>query len=225
MAFNSSAIWRPFLSPSRRSGARSSSVSNRSVPAQELVLIRVTGESASALEWIKSFEFRYRGNLYDIVRTGQSGDTTFYYCINDVQEERLFAGLDGHVRRQMESTGGHPPAPPDLAAPASSEYLPVTGSLPPPPAVVGLLQPTHSFSPYRPSRTSLHPPEDGVSDRRRAHVCGAHIIHISVGGIMNGRAPLLRVCMLLSLLFPPAVYPRRNCRRRPTPWSTRSMKW
>jgi len=120
----SSAIWRPFLSPSRRSGGEVKQRIKRSVPAQELVLIRVTGESASALEWIKSFEFRYRGNLYDIVRTGQAGDTTFYYCINDVQEERLFAGLDGHVRRQMESDGRTSPGTTGPAGARSSEYLP-----------------------------------------------------------------------------------------------------
>lgn len=73
------------------------------VPAGDLVLISITPATASSLQWIKSFEFRYRGGLYDIVRVEQRADTTRFFCINDLQEESLFAGLDEHVRRQMES--------------------------------------------------------------------------------------------------------------------------
>ncbi|MFN0158357.1 MAG: hypothetical protein ACKVRP_09845 [Bacteroidota bacterium] len=75
----------------------------QSVPEEKLVRISITSETASSLEWIKSFEFRYQGKLFDIMRTEHAGDTTHYTCINDVKEQGLFAGLDEHVRRQMES--------------------------------------------------------------------------------------------------------------------------
>lgn len=75
----------------------------QSVPENELVRISITPPTASSLQWIKSFEFRYRGSLYDIVRTEHVGDTTHYTCIHDVKEQGLFADLDEHVRKQMES--------------------------------------------------------------------------------------------------------------------------
>ena len=53
------------------------------------------------IRWIKSNEFMMDGKLYDVVRTFTVGDSTSLHCINDVQEERLFADLNEHVRRQM----------------------------------------------------------------------------------------------------------------------------
>jgi hypothetical protein len=46
-------------------------------------------------------EFWYHGHLYDIVRSEQQNDTTIYYCINDIVEQKLFAQLDDHVRAHM----------------------------------------------------------------------------------------------------------------------------
>jgi hypothetical protein len=39
-------------------------------------------------------EFSYCGRLYDIVNESVKGKTTFYYCVNDTQEERLIAGFE-----------------------------------------------------------------------------------------------------------------------------------
>jgi hypothetical protein len=39
-------------------------------------------------------EFSYCGRLYDIVSESVKGNTTWYYCINDKQEERLIAGFE-----------------------------------------------------------------------------------------------------------------------------------
>lgn len=127
----------------------------QSIPARDLVLIRVTPEEESSLEWIKAFEFRYRGGLYDIVRTEQADDTTLYYCINDVQEERLFAGLDGHVRRQMESDARTSSGP---SGARSTEYLPVTGSPGTSPPVVGILHVIPFLLPVPPVQDVPFPP-------------------------------------------------------------------
>jgi len=39
-------------------------------------------------------EFSYCGQLYDIVSESVKGKTTWYYCINDKQEERLITGFE-----------------------------------------------------------------------------------------------------------------------------------
>ncbi len=39
-------------------------------------------------------EFSYYGRLYDVISESVKGNTTWYYCINDTQEERLIAGFE-----------------------------------------------------------------------------------------------------------------------------------
>jgi hypothetical protein len=73
----------------------------QSVPQEELVLFAFTAEEAASLHWIKSYEFRYKGGMYDIVWTHTSGDSVYYQCVNDVQEEELFRSLHEQVERQM----------------------------------------------------------------------------------------------------------------------------
>jgi hypothetical protein len=48
-------------------------------------------------KWIKPIEFRYKGEMYDIVKTERHGDSIFYTCIHDVKESNLFANLHEHI--------------------------------------------------------------------------------------------------------------------------------
>ncbi len=73
------------------------------VADKECVIIAVTRSEAGELQWEKENEFRYRGGLYDVVRTETRSDTTFYTCINDVREEQLFASLEREVQRQTST--------------------------------------------------------------------------------------------------------------------------
>lgn len=57
------------------------------------------------IQWIDDHEFRYNGSMYDIVRQLRVQDTTYFVCVNDIQEERLFAHLDSHVQRHMGDSG------------------------------------------------------------------------------------------------------------------------
>lgn len=43
-------------------------------------------------------EFRYKGQMYDIIRYEDLGDTTKYTCFHDVKESGLFDNLDKMVR-------------------------------------------------------------------------------------------------------------------------------
>lgn len=56
----------------------------------------------STLTFIKKNEFYYKGNLYDIVKRTRGENSSIFYCINDKQEEKLFAGLDDHIRSNMD---------------------------------------------------------------------------------------------------------------------------
>lgn len=79
------------------------------VPEGEILTLTFHTESLEkggyALQWIEPHEFRYNGSMYDILRTHISGDSTYFECINDVQEEMLFAHLDLHVQRHMGDSG------------------------------------------------------------------------------------------------------------------------
>ncbi|MBE9467685.1 MAG: hypothetical protein IMY72_05100 [Bacteroidetes bacterium] len=71
------------------------------VPVNELVLLKIPFELEKTrnliFQRIHKGEFRYKGKMYDIVKSNVKNDTTFYYCINDTKEEKLFEDLDKHI--------------------------------------------------------------------------------------------------------------------------------
>lgn len=68
----------------------------------ELTMIIVNKNDLSAIEWLENGrEMRYRGELFDVVRYTENSNTVTYYCINDKQEEFLFAHLDEHINRYI----------------------------------------------------------------------------------------------------------------------------
>jgi hypothetical protein len=71
-----------------------------SVPQNELAVIKV--KKSEHLDWVKEGkEFRHKGSLYDIVRFEMQEDLIIYHCVNDVQEQELFARLDEHVNNHI----------------------------------------------------------------------------------------------------------------------------
>jgi len=83
-----------------------------SVPQAELIRFAFHTSSLEQgdypLQWIEDNEFRYAGGMFDIVRSHTTGDTTYFFCVNDIQEEELFVDLDNHVRHEMgnQCSGG-----------------------------------------------------------------------------------------------------------------------
>lgn len=75
------------------------------VAEKDLVLLKIPKafeeNSNSVFQRIHSKEFRYKGNMYDIIRQRDHGDTTWYYCIADVKESGLFASLESRIRFEM----------------------------------------------------------------------------------------------------------------------------
>lgn len=70
------------------------------VPEEDLVVLKITKQeeqNPDIFERIHSREFRYRGEMYDIMRVKKSADTTWYTCIHDVKESKLFENLENIV--------------------------------------------------------------------------------------------------------------------------------
>ena len=79
------------------------------VNKEELHLIKLTQNSINKGEngfrFVKEGkEFILAGKMYDIVRRSKVNDTLYYYCINDTQEEALFANLDKQIKNNFESS-------------------------------------------------------------------------------------------------------------------------
>ncbi|HET6273689.1 MAG TPA: hypothetical protein VFG32_11950 [Bacteroidota bacterium] len=119
------------------------------VPQKDLTLITIAEGEESALNWIKDNEFRYMGNLFDVVRYSRQNDTTYYYCVNDTQEELLFENLDAHVKTQMNADGAAQKTA-DLFKSTIKDHFPqsLTFSLYPPSGIVLITSPDLFFDSF-----------------------------------------------------------------------------
>ncbi len=77
------------------------------VPASDLVVLRIAKvweETHNArFEREHSKEFRFDGEMYDIISSQDEGDTTVYVCIHDVKESGLFANLDCMIETEANT--------------------------------------------------------------------------------------------------------------------------
>lgn len=75
------------------------------VDEKDLVPILVNDDNQDQLDWKHSKEFRYKGSMYDIVRTefNENGTIT-YHCIIDDNESALFNDLDRLVQVKQKHT-------------------------------------------------------------------------------------------------------------------------
>lgn len=74
------------------------------VPEEQRVVIKITPEieeNAEMFTRMHSREFRFMGEMYDVLHSEKSGDTTLYTCIHDVKESGLFNDLDRLVIYQI----------------------------------------------------------------------------------------------------------------------------
>ena len=73
-----------------------------SAPDSDLVTIRILASDQNSLFWTKKGrEFRYKGDMYDVVKCSQKEDSIVYKCIRDAKETKLFADLDKHVQQHL----------------------------------------------------------------------------------------------------------------------------
>ena len=71
----------------------------------ELILLKIPvsleANPTKDFQRMHAGEFRYQGNMYDIVKQESHRGTTWYWCIWDKQETALFANLDEMVNRAL----------------------------------------------------------------------------------------------------------------------------
>ena len=59
---------------------------------EDLTVFNLSGQNEKLFLWIKpGKEFRYQGEMYDVVKTREEEQGIVYYCICDVKEKQLIA--------------------------------------------------------------------------------------------------------------------------------------
>jgi hypothetical protein len=74
--------------------------------AKSLILINVPPSHQQDLVWEKpGKEFRYKGNMYDVVRSERQGSNVLYYCFKDDDETTLMNRLSNAIAKDQERSG------------------------------------------------------------------------------------------------------------------------
>tara|TARA_R110000823_G_scaffold266883_1_gene386800 strand:- start:236450 stop:237004 length:555 start_codon:yes stop_codon:yes gene_type:complete len=70
----------------------------------DLTQIRITSKNENELLWEDGEEFRYKGIMYDVVKTETlDKETTIYHCLTDTQETNLLAELQDILKKNKKS--------------------------------------------------------------------------------------------------------------------------
>ena len=73
------------------------------LPDKYLTIIKVSSKDRKKITWTEEGnEFRFGGDLYDVVKTRQENGITYYSCFCDVKENQLIANLDKLVKDQTD---------------------------------------------------------------------------------------------------------------------------
>lgn len=80
------------------------------VPEKDLVHFTfhksIIQNGAKDFKWIKKKEFRYKNEMYDVVKTEIKGDSVYYKCIHDFKESKLFANFDKYLIELLKNDSG-----------------------------------------------------------------------------------------------------------------------
>lgn len=107
LLFNSMGYYIVFKATQYAIKKEIKNIIKQGVPDKDFSLIKVAAadfQKRAALEWLDKKEFRYQGQMFDVVRYNTCNDTTYYYCINDKQEEKLFSNLDKLIEHHSKKT-------------------------------------------------------------------------------------------------------------------------
>lgn len=96
------------------------------IPENELTVFSFHPESKefNKIEWIDDMEFRYNGQLYDVVNQLTNTDGTIhYYCLNDIEEEDLLNNLDKHIQNHVSNNGSSKKSNNDTSKKMVDDYI------------------------------------------------------------------------------------------------------
>jgi hypothetical protein len=73
------------------------------LPDKYLTIIKVSSKDQEKIAWTEEGnEFRFEGNLYDVVKIRHENGTTYYSCFCDLKENQLLVNLDKLVKDQTD---------------------------------------------------------------------------------------------------------------------------
>lgn len=82
------------------------------IPEKDQVVIKLHSSELSSLYWEHETEFEFEGNMYDVIRSTEIGDSIMYYCFKDHAESTIKRKLttllhdirkeDGKSHQQVE---------------------------------------------------------------------------------------------------------------------------
>lgn len=82
------------------------------IPEEELHEFTLSKREYEQLDWQRTdIEFRKGARMFDIVHAEQVGDSIRLRCVNDEEEQKLFAQLDLLIKRKMEQESQAPDSP------------------------------------------------------------------------------------------------------------------
>ncbi|MGE0636913.1 MAG: hypothetical protein AB7G44_12395 [Bacteroidia bacterium] len=135
----------------------------RSVPESELTILSFHPQSDEykKVEWKEPHEFRYKGRMYDISHQETDAQGVIhFYCINDTQEEELFADLDEHVQDHISNMGKSEKSSKNIVKKIVDDYFCETAGVHPSPANSEISFPFLFLSVNTISADVLTPPPD-----------------------------------------------------------------
>ena len=78
---------------------------NAGVSFSEESILIINKKNVSSIIWEENGkEMTYNGKRFDIIKSIEDNNAITYYCINDKQEETLFANLDEHISTHIISS-------------------------------------------------------------------------------------------------------------------------
>jgi hypothetical protein len=67
----------------------------KGIPEGDLIVISVSAGMTDRIDWIEAGrEFRWEGEMYDVVKSRADGDRIDYFCLKDGKEKELIAGYE-----------------------------------------------------------------------------------------------------------------------------------
>lgn len=124
--FNIIGYYPVFLLRQHEVKTELSQILNSQIELGVLSLLSFDQNEIQSLEWIKKNEFRYKGEMWDIVMTEKGEDGKIYfYCFLDKKEKHLLGQLEAHVNRHIATEGRNKDNERNLTKNITKDYLPI----------------------------------------------------------------------------------------------------
>ena len=79
------------------------------IPSSELASIKMTSKNKNDFYWYDANEFKYKGVMYDVVRTEKvNSKTTVFHCLTDHLEMKLLAQLEAQKSKNSNQDKNSP---------------------------------------------------------------------------------------------------------------------